>query len=164
MSTLSSPVDGLLDDIAKAMEAWAVDQRANIGRNVKRRLDEHRDKVLMQLLGFEKDSWAGDQWKIDHCNGRSGNSPIGDFLKTQQEATIQEWLSQIPLPTMTPAMKTSFSKELRDEYKRQISYQLRECATAQAERDLAELMQEVLSPTLLEKMKRTHALIAPPKT
>jgi hypothetical protein len=164
MSNELSPVDQILDDIAEAMEAWAIDQRANIARNVTERLNVHRDKVLMQLLGFEKDSWAGDQWKIDHCNGRAGNSPIGDFLKTAQEAAIKEWLTQIPLPTMTPKMKANFSKELRYEYTQTISYRLRDMAHTQAERDLAELLKEVLSPTLLQKMQRTHALIAAPSS
>lgn len=164
MTDTVSPVDMMLNDIAKSMEEWAVDQRASIGTKVTQRLDKHRDDILMKLLGFDKDSFAGDVWKIDHCNGRNGNSPIGDFLKTSQEVTVKEWVAQIPLPKMTPAFKARITKQLQSTYESEISARVRGMAWNKADTDLQELLDTVCQPTLLEKIKMTHSLIIPTTT
>ena len=157
----NNPVDTLLDQIAEAMESWAIEQRKHLAQNVHMCLNKSRDEILLKLLGFDKDSWAADTWKIDHCNGRAGNSPIGDFLKETQDAAIREWLSQIPLPKMSETFKKKITKELQCNYESECSRRLYSTARSKAEKDLKEVLDEVLKPTLLEKMGKTHALINP---
>ena len=159
MTDVVSPVDKVLNDIAKAMEIWAVEQRATIGQKVTQRLDKHRDDILMTLMGFEKDSWASNVWKIDHCNGRAGESAISDFLKTSQAAVVEEWMSQIKLPTMTAAFKARMTEQLQAEYEREIGNKVWQIAKNRANEDLEALLKVVLKPTLLEKIKQTYSLI-----
>ena len=70
--TLTSPLDKVIHEISTAMLEWSEEQTAVIAKNVHKRLDQHRDEVLMKLMGFNKNSWGGG-WEIDHCNGRNGH-------------------------------------------------------------------------------------------
>ena len=155
----ASPVDALIADISIAMNEWSTEQAATIKQKVHARLDKHRDEVLMKLMGFSTDHWG--KWEIDHCNGRSGGSPIGDFLKESQDQIIREWLGRIKMPTMTPAFKKAIEKELLDSYKNEIRRQVYSMAREKAEKDLKQLLDTTLEPTQLGAFLKMQSLITP---
>lgn len=82
-------------------------------------LDKSKDDILRALLGFEKDSWGRQEWKVDHCNGRAGESAVGDYLRRHQQAVIDQWLAQVDMPKMTTSMKKSMEKEALNVFKRE---------------------------------------------
>ena len=156
-----SPIDKLIADISTAMHEWSEEQVTSIRKKVHARLDQHRDEVLMKLMGFTQESFTG-HWEIDHCNGRSGNSPIGEFLATSQKQAIEEWLTQITMPTMTPKFKKEVESDLRKVYQDAIRREVWDCAKSRAKQDLDELLEHALSPTLLQQFLQMQKLIEPP--
>lgn len=43
-------------------------------------LERDATAVMLSMMGFEK--YWDEGWRIDHCNGRAGESPIGDITRT----------------------------------------------------------------------------------
>lgn len=160
--TLTSPLDKVIHEISTAMLEWSEEQTAVIAKNVHKRLDQHRDEVLMKLMGFNKNSWGGG-WEIDHCNGRNGNSVISDFLKESQAAAVKDWVSQIQMPAMTVAFKNKIAKEMQRHYEREIETSAYSVAKQKATDDLNAFLASVLSPTLVDKHLQMQALLTPTK-
>ena len=100
------------ENIQAAYMKWlAQNTPETIQKNCLNILNKSKDDILRALLGFEKDSWGSQEWKVDHCNGRAGESAAGDYLRRHQQAAINQWLSQVDMPKMTPSMKKSMEKE-----------------------------------------------------
>jgi len=156
-----SPVDKVIASIAVAMHDWADQQQENLVNDIHKRLNEQRDAVLMKLMGFIKPSWGGT-WEIDHCNGRNGQSVVGDFYKDLQHEAIKEWLKEIPLPTMSPAFKEAIAKDLQSTYEREVRSNVFKMARQYADESLNDVITEVLTPKRLEMYMKAQALINPP--
>lgn len=157
--SIKSPVESLFADISVAMHQWHGEQAKTIHTTIRKRLDNHADEVLMKLMGFERG--YGQEWKIDHCNGRNGNSNISDFLKTAQEATVKEWLAGIPLPTLTPAMKKSLAKQIQQIYDNELRRIVHSMAQTRAEQDLAALLKEILPTPSVAGFLKVQELVNP---
>lgn len=157
---IPNPIDQIIANIATAMHEWSEKQVTDLKKKVFDRLDKHQEEVLLKLMGFDN-RW-GSSWNIDHCNGRNGNSPIGDFLKDTQEEAIKEWLSQIKMPAMSPKFKKNIEKDLRATYEQHFRQRSYEIARAKANEDLDDMLEHVLKPTILDQYLRMQALVAPP--
>ena len=154
-----SPVDKVIDKIAVAMHEWSDEQVESIGIEVRIRLNRHRDEILMKLMGFDR-NYDG-RWNVDHCNGRAGDSNISDYLKEKQGEIVKEWLSEIKLPVMTSAFKQRIATELQNTYERAIQDSVYTMARDKASKDLQELLDSTLTPTLYNKYQQAQALLTP---
>ncbi len=159
MSAVLNPVDAVIVEISSAMHAWSKEQVEIIGPKVRERLDRHREEVLMKLMGFTTD-WNG-KWEVDHCNGRNGNSNISDFLKESQEAVVKDWLSQIQLPEMTPKFKKNIELSLKRAYEDEVSRSVYSMAKNKAQKDLEEILSDVLPKPDISNFLKAQALITP---
>ncbi len=122
------------ENIQAADMKWlAQNTPENIQKNCLNILDKSKDDILRTLLGFEKDSWGRQEWKVDHCNGRAGESAAGDYLRRHQQATIDQWLAQVDMPKMTPSIKKSMEKDALDIFTRTFKRTLEEKVTKYAE-------------------------------
>lgn len=122
------------ENIQAAYMKWlAQNTPETIQENCLNILNKSKDDILRALLGFEKDSWGRQEWKVDHCNGRSGESAAGDYLRRHQQAVIDQWLAQVNMPKMTPSMKKSMEKEALDLFVRTFRRTLEEKVTKYAE-------------------------------
>ena len=107
------------ENIQAAYMKWlAKNTPETIQNNCLNILDKSKDDILRALLGFDKDSWGRQEWKVDHCNGRAGESAAGDYLRRHQQAVIDKWLAQVDMPEMTTSMKKSMEKEALDMFVR----------------------------------------------
>ena len=98
MTTKINVIDDAIPIIAEAVAEWKIRNSEEVlKRRVHALLDESSNEVVMKLLGF-KESWG--KWELDHCNGRSGNSPAGEYLKNAQQGAIAEWLKTAALPKL----------------------------------------------------------------
>lgn len=59
------------------------------------RLEEQVENLICKALGFRNDSWKGRDWMVDNCNGRRGESELGDFLRSNVRQGVDEWLSKL---------------------------------------------------------------------
>ena len=156
-----NPLDELLPVIAQAIADWQVIHTPDaIKKRVTKLLDESREEIVFKLLGFDKSSWEG-KWNLDHCNGRSGESAAGDYLRNVQADAIKEWLSAIPMPTISPKMVTDFKKQYQQEFNQRVQYQLQKLITAEADKRAAELFKNISSSTQLDDYIKTMKLINP---
>ena len=122
------------ENIQAAYMKWlAKNTPETIQKNCLNILDKSKDDILRALLGFEKDSWGRQEWKVDHCNGRAGESAAGDYLRRHQQAVINKWLAQVDMPEMTTSMKKSMEKEALDMFKREFTRTLEAKVTKYAE-------------------------------
>lgn len=125
-------------------EKWVKENEKDIADRVRRMLDSKLEEVVVKLLGFKTD-WDG-QWEVDNCNGRSGESAAGDWLRESAQGAVKKWLTEQAgnLPTLSKAVVNN----LRQEY---LTY-TEEClerALQQEARDRAkELATKILHETL----------------
>ena len=155
-----NPLDELLPVIAQAVADWqAIHTSDAIKKKVTKLLEESQEEIVFKLLGFDN-SWEG-KWRLDHCNGRSGESAAGDYLRKVQADAIKEWLSNIPMPTIPPKMLADFKKQYQQEFNQRIQYQLQKLITVEADKRAAELFKNISSSTQLDDYIKTMKLINP---
>lgn len=157
------PVNDLLGTIAQVTEEWkALNTPEAVKKKVFKQLDAVSDEVVMKLLGF--DCRWDKKWEIDHCNGRAGESAAGDFIREAHNEAIKEWLGQVIMPQLTPALKKKLQKMAQDEYENYITRHIRSAVTARAEMDLKQFIQDLAETPSLEGFVKLRSLIAPNQT
>lgn len=144
--------------IADAITSWKKQHTAEeITSVIHKKLDAHAEEVMLKMLGFNRD-YRG-RWEIDHCNGRAGNSPIGDFLKQVQQKAIQDWFSKAAMPTLTPTMQKTIQKVLNDEYVSALMQEAKNHARHQATNDLNALIEKLTAVNSLKAFMKVQELL-----
>lgn len=140
--TMKAYMEEALSIIGNTVAIWEEDNSgAVLANRVKRQLDERQEKIVCQLLGF-KEHWG--KWEVDNCNGRSGNSAAGDYLREVQKEAIQEWFESIQLPNMPPAM----AKSLKSEYLETLRYKVRDSLSRIAQQKADEIANKMIEECL----------------
>jgi len=92
---------------------------------VKKLFDQGVEQVILKLMGFEKD-WDG-RWKVDNCNGRSGNSVIGDDITNKARAELAKFISEkLDIVDLWSQLSNKEIDDLKKEYKETYLRQMRE--------------------------------------
>lgn len=155
-------MDKALSSIVEAMQTW---EQANDPETLKKRvhdlLDKNAEELLKKLLGFDH-RYRG--WELDNCNGRGGESAAGDYIKKVQQQAIQDWLSQVKLPKLTPTFLKKIEKQAQAQYENQISDDLYGRVREKADADLKQLISQAVSSNTFEKHQKTLALLNPGNT
>lgn len=148
MDKISLPVDAMYDAIQDAVAKWkAANTPDVIAQETVQKLEEDKEEIILQLLGFEKDNWGDGKYKLDHCNGRSGESAAGDFIRRAQKNAINTWLASVVLPAMPEHLK----ENLIDAYNKEFQYQLIQQVEGQAATNAAKLVDE-FKETIVDKL------------
>lgn len=118
--SMKEHMEKMLSVIGATVASWkAENSEEKLARKVQIQLDERQEEIVFKLLGFNE-SWG--KWEVDNCNGRSGNSAAGDYLRKAQQDAIEKWLEAVTLPPMPP----SAVKALKAEYLRSLEYRVKE--------------------------------------
>lgn len=142
MTTKINVIDSAIPVIAGAVAEWKSENTEEVlKKRVHDMLDKSSQEIIMKLLGFN-DSWG--RWKLDHCNGRSGNSPAGDYIKSSQQTAVAEWLKTVAMPEISEALKKSLIKEASADYKATLQHKLREYVKQRANHDAALLLSDLI--------------------
>jgi uncharacterized protein YnzC (UPF0291/DUF896 family) len=153
-------LDAMLPIINSAIAEWQEENsEEKLKSRVKSLLDENSKTATMKLLGF--DSRYGEQWSLDHFNGRSGNSAAGDFIRQVQATAIKEWLTTVGMPVLTVAEKKHLNAGFRAEYISQLRTGLRQKVMVTATEHLDALVAEFVVPTQVGNYIKAKALIDP---
>lgn len=67
-------------------ENWTEDK---IRRRVQKMLEENFSVIVKTQLGFSKSSWGGN-WEVDHCNGRAGQTIVGDRIAAAAVQAVED--------------------------------------------------------------------------
>lgn len=155
-----NPIDRYIPVIAEAVDAWKAKNTPEVIRErIFALLDKHSEEITLKLLGFDKDSWGRKEWKLDHCNGRSGNSAAGDYLMSTQSTVIKEWLSKVQLPKLTPKLKAQLEKDLQSNYEHRAKTDVYSVAARRAEQDMTALVAQVVCSNKADNYVKAMALI-----
>lgn len=157
-----SPLDELLPVLIKAVTDWkSKNTPEDVTKKVTKLLNQNSEEIIYKLLGFNKDRWSGGTWELDHCNGRSGESAAGDYLRKVKQDAVEEWLRSIPIPTIPASMLKDFKKTFQIEFNRRVEYQLSQLIDKEADKQVNELFKTITSSDHLDKYFKAMALIAP---
>lgn len=121
--------------IAKADNIIA-DKLAKFGANLEEKIENMLDRRLQELvgkyLGFDN-KWG--RWELDHCNGRSGESAAGDFLRSKVQEGTKKWLEKQAgnLPDLPKSAIADLKKEYLYILKREIEQNLNRIAEGKGE-------------------------------
>lgn len=145
--------------IDTAIDKWlAVNTPEEITKSVNSTLDTFKDEITLKLLGFDK-SYGDRNWRLDHCNGRSGNSPAGEYLRDTQSVIVRQWLDNVPLPELSPSQLKSISRDFGDVYLRALKKSLTALVETKAKEDSQKLLDEIINTDSIENYLKTKALI-----
>lgn len=152
-----NPINDLLDTVLKSINEWKAKNTEEIlTQRVHDLLDKNAKEVVLKLLGFNE-SWG--KWEIDHCNGRAGESAVGDYLKNVKRAAINSWLDEAELPKMDKSISAVMRKELKRDYDKFLKEYLYEYAQAQARETAQEIIKSVFSTAKADAVLKVAKLL-----
>ena len=145
-----NPINDLLPTVLKSIDKWKEkNSKEVLTQRVHKLLDDNAETIVLKLLGFDN-RW--NNWELDHCNGRSGESAAGDYLKQVQQEAIQDWLKNVKLPELNKTLTSVMKKELEADYKRYLSQFLYEYARDEADKTAKELIQTLFTQSKVDGM------------
>ena len=152
-----NPINDLLPTVLKSIDKWKEkNSEEALTQRVHKLLDDNAETIVLKLLGFDN-RW--DKWELDHCNGRSGESAAGDYLKQVQQGAIQAWLKNVKLPELNKTLTSVMKKKLEADYKRYLSQFLYEYAREEADKTAKEIIQSLFSQSKVDGMLKLQQLI-----
>lgn len=102
--------------------------------------------TIAKIIGFDN-RWGGDnKWEVDHCNGRSGNSFIGEHIKSFCTEIIVKWFEKNRTTwTKIPKKEVeALRKAYYVEYKNTLKDRLYRLAREHGEEDARRMIQEMI--------------------
>lgn len=134
-------------EVAHAMKCAAEDYIEKnppeaVAEQLTKVLDESRDQIIRTLLGFKVDNWGRMEWAVDHCNGRAGESAVGDYLRRVQADKIHEWLETADLGELDEGMVKNMRKEFNSIYTGRLQRLVTSHANKLAQEHFDELMKQ----------------------
>jgi hypothetical protein len=106
--------------IVKVLEA----RRASLKSDLENAIDKGLQVILAKYLGFDN---RYGRWELDHCNGRSGNTAAGNFVKAEIQKVCPDYLKKqvgdlpdLPKETIED-LKKHYLKRLESEVKQALN-------------------------------------------
>ncbi len=157
----TKPLDELLPVISQAVEEWkAVNTPEKVTDAVKQKLDKNSDSIVMSLLGFKEDTW-NKKWELDHCNGRSGESAAGDYIRRVQQDAIMIWLSQVSMPELPATVHKQMQAEMKGSFIKQVNKRVDDLVKDKANQIAAALVADITKSDNLPAFMKAIQLISP---
>jgi uncharacterized protein (DUF1697 family) len=111
----------ILSDVEELEVSMFQDIIDNARNELKKTLEQNLKGTVLRSLGFEKDSYGGGGYRVDHCNGRM--SAVTDLLSNE----IRERILNVEIgkdfditDSEKKELKNSMEKEFKDAYTRQV--------------------------------------------
>lgn len=142
-------IQQISNQILEARKEWCqkyLDNPENLKEKVQQTLSDNTNTILAKLLGFDTRGWS-DKWEVDHCNGRSGESVVGDFIRHLVGEEIAKWLLEqtANLPNLSKAQTKALENEYLSRYKEELRIRLRALAEQKAKQDAEKMFSQVIA-------------------
>ena len=125
-----------------------------IKKKMYKEIKASEQEILRKVLGFDTDSWGNKIWKLDHCNGRSGNSFIGSILEQIAREAVNKWITDKMELVLTKNMEKDMEKYIENKVghylKRGFDYSIRKMIDDKIEKEVNEQMRNI--DQVLEEM------------
>lgn len=139
---------------AKKLAASAVDEavaqwlEANKPSKIKEKvfaiLDRKVEEAVAKHLGFNN-RW-GDKWEVDHCNGRSGQSYVGEWVSAKVGQAVSQFFEQANVEQLMPDQQEILDA-LKKDFLDKVDYEIRGRIRSKAEQHLDTYLNNVLEET-----------------
>jgi hypothetical protein len=138
-----------------ARDEWLA--KADVPGRVSQMLDNKLKDVVGKLLGFDV-RW-GSEWRVDHCNGRAGNSAAGDYLREKCGASVNEWLDKAAgdLPPLPKTAIRSIVSSYHEMLESAIRDQLYKKAQSEAEKIANSILRDVTSTPAADNVEQIES-------
>lgn len=152
------------DAVIETVERWlGSDSGATAVRErVETLLNHDIDDVVMKVIGFRRRSFDAGKWELDHCNGRSGNSIVGERLHRTAEKKAEEWMKRV----MGDALEVDLTKEERDDLREEYLKMIRRAVRAEMSsraRDVAVGILNEMEDEVIGSVLRAELGVSPSK-
>lgn len=155
--SISNPIDSLLPFIASAITEWKLkNTEQRIKETVTSQLDKEAKQIVLKLLGFDSNY---SSYKLDHCNGRAGNSTAGDFIRNAQAAAIKDWLTTVAMPSLTPEDEKNLRASMQQEYASHFRRHALQLAKEKAQADAKVLIEQISQSMQVDNYAKLLAMI-----
>ena len=155
---MQEALQSLVPIINEAIHEWLEKQNPQaIRKKVFDTLEAAKDEVAPKLMGFNRGSF-GRGWEIDHCNGRAGESTIGDYMRKHHQESIQQFIDQLNLVSLRPFSKKEI-EDMRRDYRERVINKTRQAVREKAEKDALQLVNQFSVDDLVTAIQRTQELI-----
>ncbi|MPS58852.1 MAG: hypothetical protein E2594_17040 [Pseudomonas sp.] len=154
----TNPIDSMLPIIVEAVQSWRGENMASsLTQQVHSTLDKEAKQIVLKLLGFDKD-YSG--YKLDHCNGRSGNSTAGDYIAKVQSDAVRDWLASVAMPELTDEERETIKASVRREYVSRFRRELLQLSSAKAVADAKGLVNKISESLTIDSYIKLRDLIS----
>ena len=150
--------------IDTTIQEWEKKTLATLKKETITKLEKHKDEILLKLLGFDTE-YGTRGFKLDHCNGRAGNSPLGFEIKQMHQEAIDTWLKKVDITEslekiseveLTKIIKLSlgqynFKSKVQETVKNLASNEVEKIAQGIIEQSIKEINDELALENLLHQ-------------
>ena len=144
--------------VTETVEEW---KRNNPPEAIKQKalrvLETNTNEIVAKLLGFKQE--YGGRWELDHCNGRSGNSPVGVLIAQLHKEAVDEWVKKVVMPTFSPKDLDSIQKGMKSDFDYQFKSRFRQLVLAHAEQEAQRAFDQLKVTGILNNMDELTKLI-----
>lgn len=147
----------IISIVQSAIEEWnEANDPENIRDMVFSKLNQSRNEILLKLMGFDH---RFGRWEIDHCNGRSGNSVIGDILKNLYKEAITDWVKENYSPSLTATQKQQIQSTYRAHYFDHLKRAARDLAEQKAQQNAQKIVDQLAKVEDVDAYIQTMTLL-----
>jgi|WetSurSiteA1Bulk_404760.scaffolds.fasta_scaffold11078_8 hypothetical protein len=145
-------IQEILDDADNFSKKWVIERQINLKEHVYKVLDAQLQTIILKVLGLN-DHWG--KWEVDHCNGRSGNSTIGDYIKETAKDHVASWVKKAigKLPSIPTDAVKSIRKDFVENVLRELYNIARDGAMTEATRIYDEKIRTFVETSILKDTK-----------
>jgi len=131
------------EKVEKAAQKWIEENLSDesIEYYVEHTLNNQRDEIFCQLLGFERDQWD-KKWRISNTY----NHAAGNFIRVKAGEAINKWLEENigSLPKLDKNAIASLKKNYRETYKNVLKSRLEDMVESEATEDVDRVLNQIL--------------------
>ena len=140
-----------IQTIEQSIDEWVQENSpAKIKKNVHDHLSQAQTDIMLKLLGFEKSYYNNPHtYKVDHCNGRSGESAIGEYIKANLQPALEEFVSKFPLK-LSPKATQLIHEDIQSEFERKARFMIKDKVKQGFDKRIQEIQQDYLDAILAQ--------------
>ena len=126
-------------------------------KEINKELTKAKAQIIRKLLGFDKDHWGRSDYKLDHCNGRAGNSTAGQHIVSMQRKAVYDWLESVDLKSI--GITKSMEASMLDEYKKVYRASIRDAIALKAKADAQAFLDKIDPTSIIGDIQKLTALL-----
>jgi hypothetical protein len=140
---IKEEIDKIIVESEDAAKKWVIKTNLNLEERVHKVLEKDFQYTILKVIGLD-DHWG--KWEVDHCNGRAGQSSVGDYIKDTAQHHIKSYINK-HIKKLPPLPKQAIDSIKRD-YIEQVIRELRDLSREEAMKTAKKLYYLHIKPSI----------------